>query len=307
MHAVVPNSMTRRRATLIGFTAILMWGGLALLTTLAGPVPPFQLVAMAFAVPGLASLALWTLRGEGLAHLRQKPIVWALGLYGLFGYHFAYFIALRAAPPVEAGLIAYLSPLLIVLFSALLPGERLRWYHLGGALAGLAGTTLVVTDGGRVAFKVEFALGYAAAFACALIWSSYSVLSRRFGEVPTDAVGGFCLATAILAALAHWALEPTVWPAGGEWLAVLALGIGPIGLAFFTWDIGMKRGDIQALGGLFYLAPLGSTALLILFGKGEASWTIGLATLLIVGGAVLATLDVLRRPVPSPAAPARTR
>jgi len=202
---------------------------------------------------------------------------------------------LRAAPPVEAGLIAYLSPLLIVVLSALLPGERLRWYHLAGALAGLAGTALVFTDGGRVAFKAEFALGYAAAFACALIWSSYSVLSRRFGDVPTSAVGGFCSVTAILAAISHLVLETTVWPSGGEWLAVLLLGIGPIGLAFFTWDVGMKHGDIQALGGLFYVAPLGSTALLILFGKGEASWIIGAATLLIVGGAALATLDVLRR------------
>jgi drug/metabolite transporter (DMT)-like permease len=227
--------------------------------------------------------------------LHQRPSVWALGIYGLFGYHFAYFVALRAAPPVEAGLIAYLSPLLIVVLSALLPGERLRWYHLAGALAGLAGTALVVTDGGRVAYKAEFAFGYAAAFVCALIWSSYSVLSRRFGEVPTSAVGGFCAVTAILAALCHVLLETTVWPSGGEWLAVLLLGIGPIGLAFFTWDIGMKHGDIQALGGLFYVAPLGSTALLILFGKGEASWIIGAATLLIVGGAALATLDVLRR------------
>lgn len=285
---------SRRRATLIGFTAIAMWAALALLTTLAGPVPPFQLVALAFAIPGAASLVLWIVRGQGLGPLRQKPVVWALGIYGLFGYHFAYFVALRAAPPVEAGLIAYLSPLLIVVFSALLPGERLRWYHLAGALAGFAGTVLVVTDGG-VAFKVEFALGYAAAFACALIWSSYSVLSRRFGEVPTSAVGGFCAVTSILAALCHLALEPTVWPQGREWLAVILLGIGPIGLAFFTWDVGMKHGDIQALGGLFYLAPLGSTALLILFGKGEASWIIGGATLLIVGGAALATLDILRR------------
>lgn len=240
---------SRRRATLIGLTAIAMWAALALLTTLAGPVPPFQLVALAFAIPGAASLALWIARGQGLSPLRQKPVVWALGIYGLFGYHFAYFVALRAAPPVEAGLIAYLSPLLIVVFSALLPGERLRWYHLAGALAGFAGTVLVVTDGG-VAFKAEFALGYAAAFACALIWSSYSVLSRRFGEVPTSAVGGFCAVTSILAALCHLALEPTVWPQGREWLAVLLLGIGPIGLAFFTWDVGMKHGDIQALGGL---------------------------------------------------------
>jgi drug/metabolite transporter (DMT)-like permease len=287
----------RRRATLMGSTAILMWSALALLTTLAGPVPPFLLVALAFAVPGLGSFIYWRLRGDDFRrHLAQPWRVWALGLFGLFGYHFFYFIALRAAPPVDAGLIAYLSPLLIVLMSSLLPGERLRWWHVVGAVAGLVGTVLVVTGGGRVAFQTEYALGYAAALACALTWSSYSVLSRRFGDVPTDVVGGFCAATAAFAVLAHLVFETTVWPEGSQWLAVLALGVGPIGLAFFAWDHGVKHGDIRALGALFYMAPLLSTLLLIVFGKGEASLAIVGAAALIVGGAALAAKDAFRRP-----------
>jgi len=47
--------------------------------------------------------------------------------------------AVRNAPPMEAELIAYLWPLLIALFSALLPGEDLRMHHVLGGVPGLAG------------------------------------------------------------------------------------------------------------------------------------------------------------------------
>jgi len=281
------------RATLIGGTAVLMWATLALLTTLTGSVPPFQLVAMAFAVAFALALARWLIGGGAItAHLRWPLPVWLLGVGGLFGYHFFYFMALRNAPAVEASLIAYLWPLLIVVFSALLPGERLRWWHLAGTLAGLLGTVLLVTDGGRVAFREAHWLGYAMAVLCAFTWSTYSVLSRRFGHVPTDAVGGFCGVTALLAAICHLAFEATVWPRGLEWLAVLGLGLGPVGAAFFTWDVGVKHGDIRALGAASYAAPLLSTVLLISFGKGQATWVVGAACVLIVGGAVLASRDV---------------
>jgi drug/metabolite transporter (DMT)-like permease len=284
------------RATLIGATAILLWATLALLTTLSGAVPPFQLVAMAFGIAFLLALGAWLVRGEPvMAHLRQPARVWALGVAGLFGYHFFYFMALRAAPPVEASLINYLWPLLIVLFSALLPGERLRWFHVLGALAGLAGTVLLIAGGGAAGFAGAHWPGYLAAFACAFVWSGYSVLSRRFGQVPTDAVGGFCGATALLACLCHLLFETTIWPAGGQWLAVLALGLGPVGAAFFVWDHGVKRGDIKALGAFAYAAPLLSTILLVAFGQGSATWRIAVACILITGGAALAAGDLLRR------------
>lgn len=289
--------MTRGRATLIGFTAVLSWALLALFTALSGQVPPFQLLAMTFAIATAIGIVASLVRGTSpLAHLRQPAPVWLLGVGGLFGYHFFYFLALRNAPAVEASLIAYLWPLLIVVFSALLPGERLRWFHVGGALLGLAGAALLVTKGQSLEIDPRYTLGYLAAGVCALTWSTYSVASRRFGHVPTDAVGGFCAAAAILAAPCHLVFETTVWPRDTvEWLAVLALGLGPVGGAFFTWDIGVKKGDIQVLGASSYAAPLLSTLVLVAVGLAPATWVVAIACVLIVGGAVLAAKEMLLR------------
>jgi drug/metabolite transporter (DMT)-like permease len=286
------------RATLIGFTAVLMWAVLALLTTLSGTVPPFQLVAMSFAVAFALALVKWIVARENpLRYLRQAPPVWLVGVYGLFGYHALYFTALRSAPAVEASLIAYLAPLLIILFSAFLPGERLRWYHLVGAAAGLLGAAVLVTGGkAEIGFKAEFLTGYLAALACALIWSSYSVLSRRFAHVPTDIVGGYCAAAALIGLACHLVFETTVWPQSGlEWFAVLGLGLGPVGAAFFTWDHGCKRGDIKALGASMYAAPLLSTIVLIVFGQAALTWAVAAACLLITGGAAIAAAGLFRR------------
>ncbi len=284
------------RATLIGGTAVLMWATLALFTALSGTVPPFLMVGLTFTIATLLMLGKWLVAGGSIAaRLRLPAPVWLLGVGGLFGYHFFYFLALRNAPPVEAGLIAYLWPLLIVVFSALLPGERLRWFHLAGVLLGLAGTFLLITGGQGLDFRSEYALGYGAAAVCALTWSTYSVVSRRFGQIPSDSVGGFCAVTAVLGYAAHLVLETTVWPSGWEWAAVLALGLGPVGLAFFTWDHGVKHGDIRALGAFSYAAPLLSTLILIAFGQGRLTWAVGIACLLITGGAVLAAQALIRR------------
>lgn len=291
-----PNPAKRLRATLIGGIAVLLWALLALFTTGAAGIPPFQLLAMTFAVAFVVSAAIMGARGRAsFAAWRQRPPVWLLGVCGLFGYHFFYFVALGNAPAVEASLIAYLWPLLIVVFSAFLPGERLRWFHLGGAVLGLAGAVLLVTGGGAIAFRAEFTLGYLAAVACALTWSSYSVLNRRFGAVPTEVVGGFCGAVALLGLASHLVFETTVMPQGIQWLAILALGIGPVGAAFFVWDYGTKHGNIQVLGAFSYAAPLLSTLVLIAFGQAEPTWVVAAACLLIVAGALLASKEMLRK------------
>jgi drug/metabolite transporter (DMT)-like permease len=289
--------MTTRTATSIGFTAILIWSLLALFTAASGAAPPFQLASMTFLIGGLVGMATWIARPEGLKALRQPPAVWALGLGGLFGYHALYFAALRLAPPAEAGLIAYLWPLLIVLFSAFLPGDRLRAVHVVGALLGFAGVVVLIAGRGTLEVRAEYLPGYLAAFACAFLWSGYSVLSRRFGEVPTDAVAGFCLATAALSLACHLLFETTVWPQNPtQWLAVLALGLGPVGAAFYVWDIGVKRGDIRLLGVASYAAPILSTLVLVLAGYAEPSLSLALACALIVTGALIATLRPRRVP-----------
>ena len=278
--------MTRSRASAIGFTAVLMWALLALFTIGSAPVPPFLLNALTFALGGAIGL-IWTAR-RGFAVLRGVSWkVYALGTLGLFGYHFLYFTAFRLGPTAETGLIAYLWPLFIVLFSGLLPGERLRPGHILGALVAFGGAALIVLGrSGEGAASIP-ALGLA--FGCALTWAAYSVLSRRLGDVPTESVTVFCLATAALSALAHLALEETHWPADAlGWGAVLALGLGPVGAAFFTWDIGMKKGDIQLLGVASYAAPLLSTLALIAAGISAMTPTILVAAVMIAGGAALA-------------------
>ncbi|MCB1339465.1 MAG: EamA family transporter [Pseudooceanicola sp.] len=287
--------MSRSRATAIGFVAVLLWALLATLTVGSAPVPPLQLNAICFAIGGALGLV-WTAASGGLGPLRAVPLpVYAFGTLGLFGYHALYFSALRLAPAAEAGLIAYLWPLLIVLLSGLLPGERLRAAHLVGAALGFSGAALIIS-GGSTGFQAQFAPGYALALACAVTWSVYSVVSRRFGAVPTASVAVFCVVTAILSAALHLALEETAWPEGpAGWASTVALGLGPVGLAFYVWDIGVKRGDIQLLGTSSYAAPLLSTLLLVVAGLAAPSWTLAVAALLITGGALIAARASLRR------------
>ena len=281
-------------ATFIGFLAVIMWALLALLTDSAGEIPAFQLMAMTFGIAALGGVASWLFRPGAWRALKVPTIAWLVGVGGLFGYHFVYFTALANAPAVDASLIAYLWPLFIVLGSAMMPGESLRWHHVAGALMGLAGAAMIVTKGGSVSFEAQYAFGYLMAFACAFLWSGYSLLSRRLGSVPTDAVTGFCLVTAVLALGCHFAFEATVWPKTSmQWLAILLLGLLPVGAAFFAWDFGVKRGNIQILGAASYASPLLSTIVLVLAGKAEFTAIVLAACLLITFGAVLASKDMI--------------
>ncbi len=280
--------MQRNRATLIGFSAILMWGLLALLTIGSAPVPPFQMNAVCFGIGGAIGL-IWTGFGAGFSVLRRVPLkVYAFGTFGLFGCNFLYFTALRLAPFAETSLIGYLWPLLIVLFSGLLPGEKLGPLHILGAVLAFLGAALIVLQGGA-ALPVGALPGFAVAFTFAFCWATYSVGSRQFGNQPTEAVTVYLLAASALSLVAHFGLESTVWPDTAlGWISVIGLGIGPVGIAFFMWDIGMKRGDIQMLGTLSYAAPLLSTIALVAAGRATATPILGLATLAIAGGAALA-------------------
>lgn len=275
-----------RPATLLGAGAIVLWAFLGLLSRAAAEIPPLQLTAMSFSVASVLGIGVLLMRRR-LADLRQAPIAWVHGVGGLFGFHALYFTALALAPAAEANLINYMWPLLIVLLSAALLGLRLRAAHLVGTALGAAGCVLLL--GGSARLTAGALPGYLAAACSALIWATYSVLSRRFSEVPTGAVAGFCAGTAVLAAVSHFVFEPTVAPDGTGWIAAVVLGIGPVGGAFFLWDVGMKRGDPRLLGTLAYATPVAST--LLLCAGGFATFSAALlasAALVAAGGFVAA-------------------
>ncbi|HEX5958794.1 MAG TPA: DMT family transporter [Hyphomicrobiaceae bacterium] len=277
-------------ATTLGVGAILLWATLASLTALKGGVPPFATTAVSLAIGGAIMAAVALVRGRpGLL----KPTLPSLGLgiYGLFVYHALYFSALRLAPPAEASLITSMWALFTVLFSALLPGHRLRPGHIVGALLGFAAAFVLTHDKlGGSADLAAVRWGYVLAAGCALVWSSFSVASRLLAAVPSESLAAPALVSAVLAALCSLAFEtwtgPEDWVA---WAALAAIGAGPLGIAFLLWDIGMKKGNVPLLGVLSYAALIISTAMLVILGFAEPAWTLAVACALMVTAAVLAT------------------
>jgi len=287
---VAPTRAGGLPATLLALGAIALWGTLAALGVALAHVPPFLLTGLALGVGGLLPLPL---SGFRLGQWRVPLPTLALGVGGLFGFHFLLFLALRLAPPVQANLINYLWPLFMVLLSPLLlPGLRVRTVHVLAALLGFAGAALVILgnparDG--TAQAAGWHWGYLLALLSALVWASYSLLTRRVPHFPTAAIGGFALLSGLLSLVCHALLEPAVSLSGRDLLLIGALGLGPMGAAFFLWDMALKRGDTRHIGILSYLTPLASTAVLVLVGGRAFTWNIALAALLIVGAALLGT------------------
>jgi drug/metabolite transporter (DMT)-like permease len=269
--------------------AIALWGTLAALGVALAHVPPFLLTGLALCVGGLLALPLSRFE---VSRWRVPLPTLALGVGGLFGFHFLLFMALRLAPPVQANLINYLWPLFMVLLSPwLLPGMRLQAVHIAAALLGFAGAALVILGdtGGAGQQAGGWSWGYLLALMSALVWAGYSLLTRRVPHFPTAAIGGFALVSGLLSLVCHAWLEPAVALTGRDMLLIGALGLGPMGAAFFLWDIALKRGDTRQIGILSYLTPLASTGVLVLVGDRAFTWNIGLAALMIVGAALLGT------------------
>lgn len=285
------------QANFLGLGAVVLWALLALITAFNNYIPAFQLLGTSFLVATIVGVIYMLLTKQSFKiFLGLKWYVWALGVYGLFFYHLSYFLALRFAPPIEANLINALWPLFIVLGSVLVLKGGLRWWHIVGALLGLAGVVNVSLAGGISGFNWDYIWGYGFALACAFIWSSYSLLSSKLPNIPTAAVTGFCFATSVLAFICHFLFEQTIWPQTTfNWAMLILLGAGPVGAAFYLWDFGMKKGDIRALGAASYLSPIFATVFLAMAGFGELTTTIIISCILVVGGAILAAKDLFKR------------
>ena len=266
-------------STVCALGAIALWSMLATLGVALSHLPPFLLTGLSLLIGSVPAWPRWR-------EWRIPASTLVLGLYGLFGYHFLLFIALRYAPPVEANLVNYLWPLLIVVLAPLLlPGMKLRAVHVVAAVAGFAGAGLAIV-GGR-SLSGEWSWGYLPALASAFIWASYSLLTKRVAAFPTSAIGLFGLVSGLLSLACHAVLEPSVAMSGRDWALVAVMGLGPLGAAFFLWDMALKRGDPRRIGVLSYLTPLASTTLLVLStGRSFTVWT-ALAAALIIGAAIV--------------------
>ncbi len=272
--------------------AVALWASLAVLGLHLAHLPPFLLTGLALLIGSVVALP-WS--RFDFAQWRVPPSTLLLGVGGLFGFHLLLFVALRLAPPVEANLVNYLWPLFIVLGAPLLlPGTRLAARHVAAAFVGLAGAALAISGGKALQLQGDHALGYAAALGSALVWAGYSLLTRRVRPFPTAAIGAFCLVSGLLSLGCHLLFEPPAWPRAGDWTALLLMGLGPMGAAFFLWDRALKAGDARQIGVLSFLTPLGSTLALLAYRGQPPGWAVLLAAPMIVGAAVLASREQRR-------------
>ena len=270
---------------LLAFAAIVLWGSLATLGVALANVPPFLLTGAGLLIGSLIALPL---SGFDLGRWRVPAPTLAVGVGGLFGYHFLLFVALRLAPPVQANLVNYLWPLgMVVMAPLFLPGLRLRPGHVVAALLGFAGAAIAILGrgGDGPTLRGGFHWGYLFAFGAAVLWSSYSLLTRQLPRFPTAAVGGFAAIAGLLALLCHVLLEPHTVLSARQWALIALLGLGPLGGAFFLWDAALKRGDPRRIGLLAFLTPLLSTALLMAVNRQRPNLSIVAATVMIVGAA----------------------
>ena|SRR5665647_1329598 len=275
-------------ARLYALGAIVLWATVASLGVLLKHIPPFLLTGISLLMGSLLALP-FVLQDKRQWKIPVSTL--ALGVYGLFGFHFLLFLALRSAPPVEANLVNYLWPLFMVVLAPLfLAGVQLRGVHVAAALLGFSGAAIAILGASQdAAGEGGWAWGYLPALGSAFIWASYSLLTKRVTPFPTAAIGLFGMVSGVLSLLCHWTLESPVVLSDRDWLLLLVMGLGPLGGAFFLWDKALKLGDARQIGILSYLTPLGSTALLMALGGRSLSWSIGLAAVLIIGAAVLGT------------------
>ena len=269
-------------ANLYALGAIALWALLATLGVSLAHLPPFLLTGLALVI---GSVPAWPLA----RHWRVPFRTLALGVYGLFGFHFLLFMALRLAPPVEANLVNYLWPLLIVVLAPVfLPKMRLRAAHILAALAGFAGAAIAILGAADDARSV-WSWGYLPALGSAFVWASYSLWTRRVPVFPTAAIGLFGLVSGLLSLACHWALEPAADVSRRDIVLVVAMGLGPLGAAFFLWDKALKLGDARQIAILSYLTPLASTVLLLVVSDRALTPLLALAATLIIGAAVVGT------------------
>lgn len=291
-------------ATALGVMALILWSVLALLGNLTADVSAFQLLSLCFFIAALLMPIKRIMQGASPLPKPELTIrQWLFGTIGLFGFHFCYFVALKFAPAIEVSLIVYSWPLLLTLFVA--TRTTLLSAFIGGVL-GFLGIISIVAGGESINVDSQHTVGYLLAICCSVIWSCYSwFLTRSNNSV--DDVGWLCLVVAILALVAHGVMEaehgaslsmlylPLLQLSLIEWVGVILLGLGPVGGAFYLWDIALKQGNQPLLASMSFGTPLASAIVLALAGLNAWSANIIIALTLILIGAIIANKNLLGR------------
>ncbi len=281
----------RSVANLKGIATIFLWSLSALFISWTPEIPPFLLAACTSAFGFVLFAFRWMKSREKFDTAIRQPVqVWILFAVAVIAYRGFYLSGLKIAPTVEANLLNYLWPLLIVVFGAFVNRKMPTPTVLCGAVAGLCGVGLLLTPSGIAASSLNITSGHILAFLGAVCWSGYSVATRLMKADSSDLIGVMHGVAVLIFIAFHVAFEPSVaWERVDMYhvAGVTELGLA-ISLGYSWWDEAMSRGDQHqiAIGANFI--PLLSTIWLVLFGSQAITQRVICAAGLIIVGSYIA-------------------
>lgn len=274
----------RTQANISGIVTLALWSFSAVLVSISGGTPPLLLTGESFLCMFLLTCTYWTYKRQNILNKFRIPFKnYALGLYGCSSIAFL-FLALKNAPVAEANLLNYAWPALIVVFASIADRIRFNIWEIGSIALCLVGLyAILFRDSSEAAFDT-LTIGHFYALLGALVWSSYSVLTRK-NKIGSDSMAVICLLFGLICLGLHYWLEPFFMPGPYEWTIIMGLAVVRLGM--ISWDYAMKNGDVKTIAAMAYVVPLFSNIWLVLAGKVEYSPYIAIGGIGIIGGCLM--------------------
>lgn len=291
-----PGRSGRLGGILLVNAATFVWStNIVLGRSLRGEIGPITLAALRFLVGAAILAALLRAREpEARRPGRDAWLLLAMGVSGVVLFAPILYLALRYTTALNGTLIQALAPLVTGVLAALLIREPMSRFQAAGAVAGLTGVAVLISRGSPAFFQnMRASLGDLIMLVAVLLWSSYTVASRR-ATARRTVLSATALSTLLglpflLAAMAwEWrSMPPQMSPR--LLLTIVYLGIGPTVVGFLSWNAGVRRLGSSGAMVFYNTLPLYGVVLAAMF-LGEE---LGVAQLvggaLIVGGALWAT------------------
>lgn len=284
--------MLLNRYTLLGLSSIVIWASLvAVVKLITEQLSPVQGIALIYSFS-----ALYIGLRIGLPNIRQMSKAYLLGCGTLFvGYEILFLVSIALSQSRDEvmiiAMINYLWPPLMIVFSIF--AQQLSWHWpviLGFALA-VFGLTLVVNPDVLNMARLQHSLqqnpiAFGFAFIGALLWPSYSILTKRYARGQNGVPLFFMVSVAALW-LVHYLLdEPFIVPSTGLWLSLAVVG-ALVGIAYSNWNQSMQYGNMQLLIIATYFMPVISSLMSMLILNVQPQFSFWMGTSLVTLGAIV--------------------
>lgn len=277
-----------------------LWGGAYVLTRVAVGKDSAEGLPPEWVLPGrltIGAVVLWGLMfasGQRLPPFSaRRSWLFIFGM-GIVGSLIPFFLITTAQETVNSSLAALYTaaaPVFVVLGATLLFAEERMTRNTGiGVLLGFAGVVALfgpdaISDFGSASVTAQILLLFAT-----LSYSASTLIARAAPPIqPIAFAAGFATVGSVLS----WPLALTVDPASVEadwthWAAVLALGLGPSGIAQAIFMAIVARAGATFLSLTGYSVPVAGAVFGFAFFRELQSWNAVIAFALILGGVWMA-------------------